>query len=142
MGTHNIIVSIYIEKENHPKLSHLPLGDFLQESQEGVRNSRGKVENEQSVFESLKFYCNSLPTELDASASSAVCKDSSSHLDSDSNQSDLNKLVHSSESHFVVSLDTELATQDYYEPDDNSPNNYANCKRAGNNIRRCTGCAD
>ena len=42
MGTHNIIVSIYIEKEPHPKLSQLPLGDFLQESQEGVRNSRGK----------------------------------------------------------------------------------------------------
>ena len=57
--------------------------------------------------------------------------DNSSRFDSNglSNQSDLNELVHSSDSPFIVSLDRDLATQGY-EPDDNSPNYMycANCK--------------
>lgn len=69
----------------------------------------------------------SLQTEMD---SSAVCKDSSSRLDSDDlfSQSDLNELVHSSESP-LLSLARELASQDFYtEADDRPPNYYANCK--------------
>ena len=46
---------------------------------------------------------NSLQSKSNSSASSAVCKDSSSHLDSDdlSSQSNLNELVHSPKSPLV-----------------------------------------
>ena len=43
MSTHNIPFSIYIKKENHPKLSQIcSYGIFFQETQDRVRNSRGK----------------------------------------------------------------------------------------------------
>lgn len=122
------------ENQSRKRNPYLPLQGIVPEGR-GFRTPTS-LNAQQHLAQTIYEQEISLQTEMD---SSAVCKDSSSRLDSDDlfSQSDLNELVHSSESP-LLSLARELF---YTEPADRPPNYYANCKLAWNklDLRRCTG---